>query len=91
MIIMTLLTVFISVVLWPITLIPSLPALSEDITNGLDTLIANLTMPLGIMHMFLGTSFFTIVIPLIVVLLNFELAMGSIMWVLKKIPIVNIK
>lgn len=68
--------------------LPSLPSeITENINTFLDLIFDNLTL----LGFFVRPSTLLLVIPILVILLNFEKVYKFTMWILKKIPMLNIK
>ena len=68
--------------------IPSLPvALSSSIDSFLSLIFDNLSL----LGFFIRPETLRLVIPLVIVLINFELIYKLIMWIAKKIPFLGIK
>ena len=59
----------------------------DGVNNFLDLIFNNLTL----LGFFIRPTTLTIVIPILIILLNFEEIYKFVMWILKKIPVLNIK
>lgn len=69
-------------------ILPSLPEMPAGIVTVADTL--NQYLVWGVRYVivyFLGGTFVALILPLIVVLVNFTWIYHSVMWVIKKLPI----
>lgn len=79
--------IFISI----LSLLPNLPNLPESILTGLNNFLDLIFNNLGILGLFVPISTIKIVVPLILVIVNFDKIYKLVMWVLKKIPIFGVK
>ena len=59
----------------------------NGVDNFLDLIFNNLTL----LGFFIRPITLSIVIPILIILLNFEEIYKFVMWILKKIPVLNIK
>ena len=74
------------------SLLGVLPEFSEEVTNAIDTyfnLIFN--NGIGLLGIFIDIDFVKVMIPIVIATINTDNIYNIIMWVLKKIPMLNIK
>lgn len=79
--------IFISI----LSLLPNLPNLPESILTGLNNFLDLIFNNLGILGLFVPISTIKIVVPLILIIVNFDKIYKLVIWVLKKIPIFGVK
>lgn len=72
-------------------LFPSLPNLPESITNGLNSFLDLIFDNVGVLGVFVPISTIKVVVPLILVIVNFDKIYKLVTWVLKKIPFIGFK
>lgn len=68
----------------------SLPGFPEDLLNSLYSFLDLIFDNLTLLGFFIRPTTLTIVIPLLIILINFDKIYKFIMWILKKIPMLNI-
>jgi hypothetical protein len=68
-----------------------LPAFPESLVTALNSFFDLIFNNLTILGFFFPISFAKVIIPMMVVVINFEHIYTFIMWVLKKIPMINVK
>jgi len=83
--ILSVVTFLISFVL---NLLPSLPQFPESFTNAIDTVLT-LIFDNGsaLISLFIRPETIVIVIPILIILVNFEYIYKLIMWIVKKLPL----
>lgn len=86
--IVTLLLGLIQLILTPI---PNIPALPSAISNGASWVTTTIGSVIGVIDWVLGAPLVTAAVGVILGILAFEWAYHPVMWVLKKIPFLNIK
>ena len=69
----------------------NLPDLPETLTNGLDTFLDLIFENAGVLGFFVRPLTITIVIPVVIIIVNFDKVYKLTMWILKKIPMLNMK
>lgn len=69
----------------------NLPALPADITSSLSGFLDLIFNNLTLLGFFIRPRTLQLVIPILIILLNFEQIYKFTMWILKKIPMLNIK
>lgn len=90
MIIENIVNMFILVIQAMLSLIPNLPDVPTSIVNGMNSFIDIIFDNVGILGLFIPISTLKIVIPLIILIINFDKIYRLVIWVLKKIPVVGI-
>lgn len=68
----------------------NIPSLPESITNGLNSFLDIIFNNITLLGFFIRPITITIVIPVLIILLNFDEIYKFTMWILKKIPMLNI-
>jgi len=68
-------------------ILPDLPDLPVAITNALDTVPDLVRFTSRLVVMFVGRTFYLVVIPLIILLINFNWIYHGTMWLIRKLPI----
>lgn len=68
----------------------NIPALPETITNGLNSFLDIIFNNITLLGFFIRPVTISIVIPVLIILLNFDEIYKFTMWILKKIPMLNI-
>lgn len=85
----------IHMILTPINLIfdvlPDLPSMSSTITTALAWVTTTIADTVSVIRMVLGGTLLDAVIVVVVLAFSFEYVYKVIMWVLKKIPVLNMK
>lgn len=68
----------------------NLPAFPEDIMTNLDSFLDLIFDNLTLLGFFIRPSTLTLTIPLLIILINFDKVYKFTMWIIKKIPMLNI-
>lgn len=68
----------------------NLPQFPEGLTNSLNNFIDLIFDNLNLLGFFIRPVTITIVIPVLIILINFDKIYKLTMWILKKIPMLNI-
>ena len=68
----------------------NLPQFPEELTNSLNSVIDLIFDNLNLLGFFIRPVTITIVIPVLIILINFDKVYKLTMWILKKIPMLNI-
>ena len=68
----------------------NLPQFPEGLTNSLNSFIDLIFDNLNLLGFFIRPATITIVIPVLIILINFDKVYKLNMWILKKIPMLNI-
>ena len=69
----------------------NLPAVPDNITNGIDSFFDLIFNNLTLLGFFIRPITLSISIPVLLIILNFERIYHLTMWILKKIPMLGIK
>ena len=69
----------------------NLPAFPEGLTTSINTFIDLIFDNLTLLSFFIRPATIAIIVPALVILLNFDQVYKLTMWILKKIPFLNIK
>ena len=69
----------------------NLPQFPEGLTNSLNSFIDLIFDNLNLLGFFIRPATITIVIPVLIILINFDKVYKLTMWILKKIPMLNIR
>lgn len=69
----------------------NLPAFPEGLTTSINTFIDLIFDNITLLGFFIRPATITIIVPALIILLNFEQIYKLTMWILKKIPFLNIK
>lgn len=70
---------------------PDLPNLPESILDGLNSFLDLIFDNVGFVGIFVPISTIKIVVPLIILIINFDKIYKLVTWVLKKIPMLGFK
>ena len=68
----------------------NLPPFPEGLTSSIDSFFSLIFDNLTILGFFIRPETLTIAIPVLIILLNFEQVYKLILWILRKIPFLNI-
>lgn len=69
----------------------NIPSFPEELTNSIDTFLNLIFDNLSLLGFFVRPLTITLVIPTLIILLNFEDVYKLTMWIIKKIPFLGIK
>lgn len=69
----------------------NIPQVPETITSSINTFLNLIFNNLSLLGFFLRPTTLKILVPLIIVVINFKYIYKFIMWFLKKLPFINIK
>lgn len=69
----------------------NLPQFPESLTNLLNTFLDIIFQGLGLFGFFFRPATIKIVIPILLILINYDKVYKFTMWILRKIPMLNIK
>lgn len=73
------------------SLLGVLPSFSEQITNSIDAFFDIIFGAVGLISIFVDIGMVKILVPLVIGIINFDKVIKLVMFVLKKIPVINIK
>lgn len=68
-------------------ILPNLPQMPTSIVNGIDTFFDVIFNNLGLLNMFIPLSTIKVVVPLVIVIVNFKHIYFFCLWLLHKIPL----
>ena len=91
MIILGLLQALSGILISILSLLPNLPQLPESILNGLNNFLDLIFNNVGLLGLFIPIWTIKVVVPLIIVIVNFDKIYKLVMWALKKIPVFGVK
>lgn len=69
----------------------NIPQFPESITTSLNSFLDLIFNNISLLGFFIRGSTIKIVIPILIILINFDKVYKFTMWILKKIPMLNIK
>lgn len=69
----------------------SFPPMPDEIVNATDFLFTYMENAMGFLWLFVPRDLVLIILPLVLVLENFDKMYGIVMWILKKIPFLNMQ
>ena len=69
----------------------NLPPFPEELTSSIDTFLDLIFSNISLLGFFVRPITLTIALPILIILLNFDDVYKLTMWVLRKIPFLNIK
>lgn len=72
-------------------ILPNLPDLPQSAYNSINSFLDLIFNYAGLIDVFIPLQHIKILVPLIIIVVNFEHIYNLVMWVLKKIPALNIK
>lgn len=83
--------IFASIVKSVFGILPTVPAIDSSISNAGTWITTNVSDLISVIHLIYGRTLFNVIMLTVLVLLNFEWVYHTILWIIKKIPIINIK
>lgn len=90
MIILGLLQALSGILISILSLLPDLPQLPESILNGLNNFLDLIFNNSGLLGLFIPIPTIKVVVPLVLLIINFDKIYKLTLWVLNKIPIIDI-
>lgn len=69
----------------------NLPPFPEELTSSIDTFLDLIFSNISLLGFFVRPITLTVAIPILIILLNFDDVYKLTMWILRKIPFLNIK
>lgn len=69
----------------------NLPDFPADLTNSINTFLDLVFDNLSLLGFFIRPTTLKLVVPLLLIVINFELIYKLVMWIVRKLPFVNIK
>lgn len=67
-------------------LIPELPGMPTDLLNGCNNFLDLIFSNIGLLNIFIPINLIKVVIPLVLVIVNFDHIYKFLMWCVRKIP-----
>lgn len=71
------------------SMLPSLPQMPDAITSAVNNFLNLIFEYAGLIGIFLPLDLVKVILPLAIIVINFEHIYGLILWVLKKIPFLS--
>lgn len=90
MIVEGLLNIVTTILYFVLDLLPSVPDLPVAITNAITTVLDLIFDNVGLLGVFVPLNIIKVIIPLWIVVDNFDKIYSIVFWVIKKIPMLNI-
>lgn len=72
------------------SILPNLPDLPDTAYNSINSFFDLIFNYMGLIDIFVPLQHIRILVPLVLIVVNFEHIYNLVMWVLKKIPMLNI-
>lgn len=72
------------------SMLPSLPEMPDKIVNSIDNFLDLIFNNAGLVGLILPLDLVKVILPLTIIVINFDYIYGLILWVLKKIPFINV-
>jgi len=73
------------------SVLPTIPATPTALSDGGQWIIDQIVLLTSVLRMFLGTTLFTAIIVVLIAIFTFEWIYHTVMWIVRKIPVINIK
>jgi hypothetical protein len=73
------------------SVMPTVPAMPQGIIDPIQTIFDVITQALSVIRYLYGSAFYDVLIIALIALFVFEYGYYTILWILKKIPVINIK
>lgn len=87
MIIELIINIFTGVLKTLLSVLPNIPQLPNSIGTSLNNVFTTIFNNVGLLGLFIRISTIKILVPLIIVVVNFEHIYHFIMWIIKKLPL----
>lgn len=91
MIISALLSVIGGILNFLFNLLPDLPQLPSLIITTINNVVNLIFDNVSVIGFFIPLNVVKVLIPLVIIVVNFRYIYGIIMWIIKKIPLLNLK
>ena len=72
------------------SMLPSFPDMPDKIINSINNFLDLIFNNAGLLGLFLPLDLVKVILPLTLIVINFDYIYGLILWVLKKIPFINV-
>lgn len=69
----------------------SFPPMPDAVVSATDFLFTHMENAMGFLWLFVPRELVIIILPIVLVVENFDKVYGIVMWILKKIPFLNMK
>ena len=69
----------------------SFPPMPDAVVNATDFLFTHMKNSIGLLWMIVPRDLVVIILPIVLIVENFEKLYGAIMWILRKIPFLNMQ
>lgn len=86
MILQSLLTVLFDFVHFVFDLFPNLPQVPTEFSNSVDKFLDVIFDGLGLFTVFVRPITVTLIVPIVILLINFDKVVSIVLWIVKKIP-----
>lgn len=73
------------------SLLPDIPSMPSAVTTPIESIIDLIFDNAGIIGIFVSIDLIKVLVPLIIIVINFDEIYRVIVWIVKKIPILNIE
>lgn len=70
-----------------LTILPNIPQLPNSVTGSIDRVMQTIFDNVGLLGIFVRISTIKLLVPLVIVVVNFEHIYHFIMWIIKKLPL----
>lgn len=87
MIVKAIFDAILSVLMTIFNLLPSVPSFPETLLNSLNTVFSTIFDNLGLLGLFVRIDTIKVLIPLLIIAVNFEHIYHFVLWIIKKIPL----
>ena len=87
MILELIMTAILSLLKGVFSLLPNIPQLSQSLTDSINRVFNVIFQNVGLLGLFVRISTIKWLVPLVIVVYNFEHIYHFVMWVIKKIPL----
>lgn len=91
MIIETILNILALLITSVFSILPSIPDLPDSLYKSITSVIDTIFNNLGLLGVFIRPQTIIIIVPILIVVMNFERIYKVVMWILSKIPMLNIE
>lgn len=91
MIVLYLVKGFVAIIQGLLGVLPSLPPIPAEIETGSDWVIDFITAPVGLAQLIYSPVLFGVIVTLWLALIFFDQIFHTVMWIVRKIPMINVK
>lgn len=75
-----------SLIIWILTVLPDIPSVPSSFLTSINKVFDVIFSNLGLLPMFIRIDTIKILVPLLLIVINFEYIYNLVMWILRKIP-----